>query len=105
MSEPLEVARIFRFNRGHLFLGGERPLVLATGTLVLVMVVILQDRMAACIGIAMWLCLMPVYRLMARHDPVMSLVYGSYVRHQRFYPAHSMKLVRWKNAKARQFGR
>lgn len=100
MSGSLEVARIFKFNRGHLFLGGERPLVLATATLVLVMVVMLQDKLAAVVGVSMWLALMPVYRLMARHDPVLSVVYRLYFRLQRFYPAHSMKLMRWKDAKS-----
>lgn len=100
MSESLEIARIFKFNRGHLFLGGERPLVLATATLVLVMVVMLQDKIAAITGLLLWLALMPVYRLMARHDPVLSVVYRLYFRYQRFYPAHSMKLMRWKDAKS-----
>lgn len=102
-EEKLEAARIFKFNRGHLFLGGERPLVLATGTLTLVLVVILQDKIAAIIGIVLWLSSMPVFRMMARYDPVMSQIYQRYVRHQRFYPAHSMKLLRWKkDAKTRK---
>lgn len=95
-EEKLEAARIFKFNRGHLFLGGERPLVLATGTITLVMVVVLQNKVAAIVGVMLWLCLMPVYRLMARHDPVLSVVYRRYAQMQRFYPARSMKLLRWK---------
>lgn len=100
MSEQLEVSRIFKFNRGHLFLGGERSLVLATATLVLIMIVILQDKIAAIMGLILWFSLIPIYKMMAKHDPVLSIVYRLYFRYQRFYPAYSMKLMRWKDAKS-----
>jgi type IV secretion system protein VirB3 len=100
MSEPLETVRIFRFNRGHLFLGGERSLVLATATLSLILVVILQDKVAAITGVCLWGLLMPLYRYMARHDPVLSVVYSRYSQYQKFYPAHGMKLMEWDHAKS-----
>lgn len=91
MSEQLDTVRIFKFNRGHLFLGGERELVLVTALLCLILVVVLQSLASAVLGVVLWLLLLPVYRLMARADPMMSRVYLKYTRFQGFYPAHGMK--------------
>ena len=91
MSEQLQHVRIFKFNRSHLFLGGERELVLVTSLFCLVLIVILQNVIAAIVGIILWTALLPVYRLMASADPRMSKVYTLYARYQRFYAAHGMK--------------
>ncbi|ELB2105018.1 VirB3 family type IV secretion system protein [Vibrio parahaemolyticus] len=90
MSE-LKQVRVFRFNRSHLFLGGERELVLITALFCLVLIVILQDWMAAIVGIALWVVTIPIYRLMANADPQMTKVYRTYARYQPFYAAHGMK--------------
>ncbi|MCG9780696.1 conjugal transfer protein TrbD [Photobacterium damselae] len=91
MSEPLHHVRIFKFNRSHLFLGGERELVLVTSLFCLILIVILQNVIAAIVGVVLWSALLPVYRLMASADPRMSKVYFLYARYQRFYAAHGMK--------------
>lgn len=91
MSDQLDTVRIFRFNRGHLFLGGERPLVLMTATMTLIMVVMLQDRYAAITGIILWVVLTRIFKLLAKYDPVMSVVYQRYASHPRFYASHGKK--------------
>lgn len=91
MREKLEHARVFQFGRSHLFLGGERELVLITSLLCLILIVVLQNIAAAVVGIALWTGLLPVYRMMARADPRMTQVYRAYTRHQPFYAAHGMK--------------
>ncbi|MFM2625780.1 conjugal transfer protein TrbD [Vibrio parahaemolyticus] len=91
MSEPLKHVRVFRFNRSHLFLGGERELVLITALFCLVLIVILQDAIAAIVGVILWSVLIPIYRRMASTDPRMTKVYQNYARYQSFYPAHGMK--------------
>lgn len=91
MSEKTEQARVFKFGRSHLFLGGERELVLITSLLCLILIVVLQNLLAATVGLLLWTGLLPVYRLMARADPRMTQVYRAYSRHQSFYAAHGMK--------------
>ncbi len=91
MNEPLQHVRVFRFNRSHLFLGGERELVLITALFCVVLIVILQDLLAAIVGVTLWSALIPIYRKMARTDPQMTQVYQHYARYQSFYPAHGMK--------------
>ncbi|EHC7291042.1 conjugal transfer protein TrbD [Vibrio parahaemolyticus] len=91
MSEPLKHVRVFRFNRSHLFLGGERELVLITALFCLILIVILQDWTAAIVGIALWCMALPLYRLMANADPNMTKVYRTYASYQPFYAAHGMK--------------
>jgi type IV secretion system protein VirB3 len=91
MSEKLESARVFKFGRSHLFLGGERELVLVTSLFCLVLIVVLQNVLAAVVGVLLWSGLLPIYRLMANADPRMTQVYRSYTRYQPFYAAHGMK--------------
>ncbi|MCQ9091179.1 conjugal transfer protein TrbD [Vibrio alginolyticus] len=91
MSEQLKHVRVFRFNRGHLFLGGERIPVLITALFCLILIVILQDMTAAIVGVALWFGTLPIYRLMANADPNMTQVYRTYASYQPFYAAHGMK--------------
>lgn len=91
MSEKLAHARVFKFGRSHLFLGGERELVLITSLLCLILIVVLQNVVAAVVGALLWAGLLPVYRLMAKADPRMTHVYRAYARYQPFYAAHGMK--------------
>lgn len=91
MSEKLEHIRVFKFGRSHLFLGGERELVLLTSLFCLILIVVLQNILAAVVGVVLWVGLLPVYRMMARADPRMTQVYRAYTRYQPFYAAHGMK--------------
>lgn len=91
MAEKLTHARVFQFGRSHLFLGGERELVLLTSLLCLILIVVLQNVAAAVVGCLLWTGLLPVYRMMAKADPRMTKVYRAYTRYQPFYAAHGMK--------------
>lgn len=94
MSGQLDAVRIFRFNRGHLLLDADRELVIVTTMVCLILIVILQNLFAAVTGVIIWITLIPLYRLMARSDALMRVIYARYVRLQRFYPAYPMQLKR-----------
>lgn len=94
MSGQLDSVRIFRFNRSHLLLDGDRELVIVTTMVCLILIVILQNLFAAVTGVIIWVTLIPLYRLMARSDPLMRVIYTRYARLQRYYPAYGMRLKR-----------
>ncbi|WP_235424049.1 conjugal transfer protein TrbD [Citrobacter koseri] len=91
MSEQLDAVRIFRFNRSHLLLDGDRELVIVTTMVCLILVVILQNMVSAITGVVLWTVLIPLYRLLAKSDPLMRVVYTRYARMQAFYPAYGKK--------------
>ncbi len=51
-DEPLHAHPVFEFNRPHLYLGGDRELVLLSLLLSIVLIVILQNLYTAILGIA-----------------------------------------------------
>ncbi|CAI2030417.1 conjugal transfer protein TrbD [Serratia fonticola] len=94
MSDQLDVVRIFKFNRSHLLLDGDRELVIVTTMVCLILIVILQNLFSAVVGVVIWIGLIPLYRWMAKADPLMRTVYTRYVRLQRYYPAYGMRRKR-----------
>lgn len=76
-------------NRTHLFMGGDRELVMFTGLIAFALVFSAQELRASVYGMLLWLCSLYLLRLMAKADPQMRFVYLRHRRYQRYYPAHS----------------
>ena len=75
--------------RPHLFLGGDRELVLFSGLIAFVLTVPSFQWVAIATGVALWMVALFVLRLMAKADPRMRYVYLRQLRYRRYYPARS----------------
>jgi type IV secretion system protein TrbD len=75
--------------RPHLFLGGDRELVLFSGLIAFVLTVPSFQWVAITTGIALWMVALFLLRLMAKADPRMRYVYMRQLLYRRYYPARS----------------
>jgi type IV secretion system protein TrbD len=83
-------AKIHRAGiRPHLFLGGDRELVLLTGLVAFALTVPSFQWASIVTGIALWLAALALLRKMAKSDPLMRHVYLRQLRYRRYYPARS----------------
>jgi type IV secretion system protein TrbD len=87
---PLRRIRIHRAGiRPHLFLGGDRELVLFSGLLAGVLTIPSFQWVSIATGLALWLVALFLLRQMAKADPRMRAVYMRQLRFRRYYPARS----------------
>jgi type IV secretion system protein TrbD len=87
---PLARAKIHRAGiRPHLFLGGDRELVLFTGLVAFTLTVPSFQWASIGSGIVLWLVALYLLRQMAKSDPLMRHVYLRQLRYRRYYPARS----------------
>ncbi|MBW3533450.1 VirB3 family type IV secretion system protein [Shewanella sp. NKUCC06_TVS] len=91
MGSKLHTVPIFRFNRSNLVLGGEQKLVYGLGIIVLILSVTLQNLLTFIIGVLLWICIMPLLRIMGSADPEMSRTFYRYTKYQNYYPPHAQK--------------
>jgi type IV secretion system protein TrbD len=83
-------ARIHKAGtRPHLFLGGDRELVLFTGLVAFALTVPSFQWASIVTGIALWLVALYLLRKMAKTDPLMRHVYLRQLRYRRYYAARS----------------
>jgi len=83
-------ARIHRAGtRPHLFLGGDRELVLFTGLVAFALTVPSFQGSSIVNGISLWLVALYLLRKMANADPLMRHVYLRQLRYRRYYAARS----------------
>jgi type IV secretion system protein TrbD len=75
--------------RPHLFLGGDRELVLLTGLVAFALTVPSFQWASIVTGIGLWLVALALLRKMAKSDPLMRHVYLRQLRYRRYYPARS----------------
>ena len=88
---PLARVTIHRAGvRPHLFLGGDRELVLFTGLIAFALTVPSFQWASIAAGISLWLGALYLLRQMAKADPLMRHVYLRQLRYRRYYPARSM---------------
>lgn len=81
-------ARIHRAGtRPHLFLGGDRELVLFTGLIAFALTVPSFQWASIVTGISLWLAALYLLRKMAKADPLMRHVYLRQLRYRRYYAA------------------
>lgn len=76
-------------NKPNLLLGGERELMLMVGLFSALMIFIAMTWQTFIIGIALWLILSMLLRMMAKADPLMSKIYLRQLKYKDFYTAHS----------------
>jgi type IV secretory pathway TrbD component len=91
--------------RPHLFLGGDRELVLFSGLIAFVLTVPSFQWIAIATGIALWMVALFVFRLMAKADPRMRYVYMRQLNYRRYYPARSRPYRENRANKTSAFGR
>ena len=98
-------AKIHRAGiRPHLFLGGDRELVLFTGLIAFALTVPSFQWASIATGIALWLVVLYLLRQMAKSDPLMRHVYLRQLRYGRYYPARSTPRRENKISKSSAFG-
>jgi type IV secretory pathway TrbD component len=86
----LQRAKIHRAGiRPHLFLGGDRELVLFTALIAFVLSVPSFQWVSIATGIVLWLIALFLLRQLAKADPRMRHVYLRQLRYRRYYPARS----------------
>ena len=76
-------------NRAHLFMGGDRELVMFAGLLAAALIFSAQEWRATLFGLFLWFAALFVLRLMAKADPMLRQVYLRHRRYQGYYPARS----------------
>jgi type IV secretion system protein TrbD len=75
--------------RPHLFLGGDRELVLFSGLLAAVLIISCLQPVTIVSGIVLWTTALFIFRRMAKADPRMRDVYIRSLIYGRYYPARS----------------
>ena len=75
--------------RPHLFLGGDRELVLFSGLIACVLIFACFQLVTILTGVALWIVALFFFRRMAKADPRMRYVYMRQLLYRRYYPARS----------------
>lgn len=86
-------------HRENLFMSGDRELVLFTGGVAAALILTAQTLLATVVGVAVWVGVLYVLRLMAKADPKMRGVYLRSLRYAAYYPPRSTP---WHENSARQ---
>ena len=98
-------AKIHRAGiRPHLFLGGDRELVLFTGLIAFSLTVPSFQWASIVTVIVLWLVVLFLLRKMAKADPLMRHVYLRQLRYARYYPARGRPWRENKSSKTSAFG-
>lgn len=75
--------------RPHLFLGGDRELVLFSGLIAAVLIFACFQLVPILLGITLWIVALWVFRRLAKADPRMRDIYMRSLLYRRYYPARS----------------
>jgi type IV secretion system protein TrbD len=75
--------------RPHLFLGGDRELVLFSGLIACVLIFACLQVVTIVAGTVLWMVALFFFRRMAKADPRMRYVYMRHLLYRRYYPARS----------------
>jgi type IV secretory pathway TrbD component len=76
-------------NRPHLFLGGDREMVMVSGLLAAVLIFTSQNWYAVFFCIVLWFGALYLLRLMAKSDPLLRKVYMRHRLYKNYYPPRS----------------
>lgn len=91
MAEPLsglQRNRIHRaLSRPNLLMGADRELVLITGLAAVILIFVVLTVYSALFGIAVWIVIVGILRMMAKADPMMRKVYIRHVSYRHIYKA------------------
>lgn len=75
--------------RPHLFLGGDRELVLFSGLIAAVLIFACLQFHTVLVGVTLWMVTLWIFRRMAKSDPRMRFIYLRSLMYRRYYPARS----------------
>jgi type IV secretion system protein TrbD len=75
--------------RPHLFLGGDRELVLFSGLIAAVLIFACLQLVPIIVGVGLWIVALAAFRRMAKADPRMRDIYMRSLLYRRYYPARS----------------
>lgn len=82
----LQRVRIHRaLSRPSLLFGADRELVLVTGLASVILIFVVLTWFSALFGIAIWIVIVAVLRMMAKTDPMMRGVYLRHIRYRHHY--------------------
>lgn len=85
-STHLHRVRIHRaLSRPNLLLGADRELVLVTGLASVILIFVVLTWFSAMFGVAVWVGIVGLLRLMAKTDPMMRTVYLRHVGYRPYY--------------------
>lgn len=96
MADPLGLRRnrIHRaLSRPNLLMGADRELVLITGLAAVILIFVVLTVYSALFGVAAWVVIVGLLRIMAKSDPLMRQVY---VRHISYKPTYKATTSPWR---------
>jgi type IV secretory pathway TrbD component len=73
-------------NRSHLFMGGDRELVMLSGVMAFALIFSAAEVRASIVGLLLWFAALFIFRWMAKADPRMRDVYLRHRRYAAYYP-------------------
>lgn len=80
--------RIHRaLSRPNLLMGADRELLLLTGLAAVILIFVVLTVYSALIGIAVWIVIAGVLRMMAKADPLVRKVYIRHISYRPYYKA------------------
>ncbi|WVT78005.1 conjugal transfer protein TrbD (plasmid) [Sinorhizobium chiapasense] len=86
--------RIHRaLSRPNLLMGADRELVLLTGLASVILIFVVLTLYSALFGIAVWIVIVGLLRMMAKTDPLMRQVY---IRHISYKPHYKATTSPWR---------
>lgn len=78
--------RIHRaLSRPNLLIGADRELVLITGLAAVILIFVVLTVYSALFGIAIWIVIVGLLRMMAKSDPLMRQVYVRHISFAHYY--------------------
>lgn len=78
--------RIHRaLSRPNLLMGADRELVLITGLATVILIFVVLTVYSALFGVAVWIVVIGILRMMAKADPLMRQVYVRHISYNPFY--------------------
>lgn len=94
MASRLQRVRIHRaLSRPNLLFGADRELVLVTGLAAVILIFVVLTWFSALFGIAIWIVVVGLLRMMAKADPMMRRIY---LRHIRYRPHYRPTSTPWR---------
>lgn len=84
----LQRNRIHRaLSRPNLLMGADRELLLLTGLAAVILIFVVLTVYSAIVGIAVWIVIAGMLRIMAKADPLMRKVYIRHISYRPYYKA------------------
>lgn len=86
VGSRLHRVRIHRaLSRPNMLFGADRELVLVTGLAAVILIFVVLTPVSAIVGVAIWMLVVGVLRVMGKSDPLMRKVYLRHIRYRASY--------------------